>query len=227
MSSRIVIGDVHGCYKTLMALIKKLPPGIPITFAGDLIDRGDYSRDVVKFVMEGGHDCVKGNHEDMMVIHKDTKGGYFEHNGGYRTLQSYMPYPGEFEAHAEWMRTLPVYIEYPDVKREDGRYLVVSHSAIGNYWHHRNRQDRKGMFEQNVMWERGRYADVPEIYNIHGHTPQEMGVKIKSFYANVDTGAVFLRDFSEMYGVLSALQFPEMIVYTQKNVEYETEQEST
>lgn len=225
MPSRIVIGDVHGCPKTLAALLAKLPPGIPITFAADLIDRGPDSRRVVQMVIDGGHDCVKGNHEDMMVEYEDDKDpnkdrtSLFASNGGLRTIQSYALFPDDFKFHADWMRTLPLYIEYKDVVREDGRYLVVSHSAVGPVWKHRNNPEKAKLFEENVLWERNRFLDQSEIYNVFGHTPQE-SPRIKSFYANIDTGACFFRDYSEMYGVLTALQFPEMIVYQQPYIEH-------
>lgn len=35
-----IIGDVHGCFATLMVLISKLPKGVEIIFVDDLIDRG-------------------------------------------------------------------------------------------------------------------------------------------------------------------------------------------
>ena len=34
-----LIGDVHGCFKTLMGLVEQLPPNADIMFTGDLIDR--------------------------------------------------------------------------------------------------------------------------------------------------------------------------------------------
>ena len=228
--SRIVIGDVHGCYKTLLALITKLPAGVPITFAGDLIDRGPDSRRVVQYVIDHGHDCVKGNHEDMMVNYQDRANpavvdydSLFVMNGGLKTMESYYVFPADFKLHADWMRSLPVYIEYPEIKREDGRHLVVSHSAVGNVWKHRNNEEKRAMFEENVMWDRDRFLDQPEIFNIFGHTPQANGARIKSFFANIDTGAVFAREGSDTYGVLTALQFPEMVVFTQKNVEKDEE----
>jgi len=65
----IIIGDVHGCYKTLQALLAKilLNHNEQICFVGDLIDRGPKSKEVVDFVRDRGHLCVKGNHEDMAV----------------------------------------------------------------------------------------------------------------------------------------------------------------
>ena len=50
-----VIGDVHGEYKTLLALIAKLPKNAQLIFVGDLIDRGEYSADIIHFVRKNNH----------------------------------------------------------------------------------------------------------------------------------------------------------------------------
>ena len=135
----IVIGDVHGCYKSLMALIEQLPKDEKICFVGDLMDRGPRSRQVIEYVM-ANHDCIKGNHEDMMVAACTFIGGHlkvdynhsgFCHNGGLKTLDSYKVYEDEelasgeicqihkineklIKSHIEWMDKLPVYREYKD-----------------------------------------------------------------------------------------------------------------
>ena len=59
-----LIGDVHGCYKTLCALIDRLPRGSDskICFVGDLIDRGEGSFEVVQLAMRCGYAAVMGNH---------------------------------------------------------------------------------------------------------------------------------------------------------------------
>lgn len=221
--SRIIIGDIHGEYKTLLALVAKLPPGIPLTFVGDLIDRGSQSREVVNFVIENGHDCVQGNHEQMMVEHMDGTTEYqgswanpFTQNGGLNTLYSYEKFPEDLKFHTDWMRGLPLFIEYPELVK-DGRHLVVSHSSIGKVWKwsEEHRKVHQKQFEDVVRWGRDTPQDAPKIYNIFGHTPQEEP-RIKSFYANVDTGACFTG--REKYGVMTALQFPEMIVYQQETI---------
>ena len=56
----IIIADIHGCFKTLQALIKKLPEDQEICFSGDLIDRGRNSKDVVEFVKSNGYKCCRG-----------------------------------------------------------------------------------------------------------------------------------------------------------------------
>lgn len=62
-----IIGDVHGCYKTLLALIKQLPKNAHICFVGDLINKGENSSDVLDFIIENNYDCVLGNHELFMI----------------------------------------------------------------------------------------------------------------------------------------------------------------
>lgn len=72
---RWVIGDVHGCIKTLRALMEdKIQPGRQdrLIFVGDYVDRGPDSKGVVSYLMElrlmGYHlTLLKGNHEDMML----------------------------------------------------------------------------------------------------------------------------------------------------------------
>ena len=144
-----VIGDIHGCFDSFMALLKKLPEDAKICLVGDLIDRGPKSRQVVQYVIDNDIDCVQGNHEDMMVIEPS----YWSLNGGIETLTSYSEKAEDkmhlqldkelFKEHQLWMDKLPVYIEYPDVKNEEGRHLVVSHSILHNVWKHRNTDDEK------------------------------------------------------------------------------------
>lgn len=230
----IVIGDVHGCYETLRALLRQLPQNRKVIFAGDLIDRGPKSRQVVQFIKrgceEGVFDCVTGNHEDMMIQDTDipeTKGGTFRidysgiwvGNGGLQAIESYKTIKviddvsasytvntKLIKQHAEWFKALPLYLEYPNVKNEDGRHLVVSHASVCKIW---NNKDHR-QFRETIMWNRTEpVTDVPGIYNIFGHTPHQDPI-ITKHYANIDTGA-FKKD-----GVLTALSFPEMEVFQQR-----------
>jgi serine/threonine protein phosphatase 1 len=58
------------------------------------------------------------------------------------------------------------------------------------------------------------------MFNIFGHTPQR-GVRIRDFYACIDTGVGYNSDGAkrEGYGIMTALQFPSMKVWTQENIE--------
>jgi serine/threonine protein phosphatase 1 len=61
----LIIGDVHGCYKTLKALLSKCPQD-EVCFVGDLIDKGPSPKSVVEFIRGEGLLSVKGNHEEVL-----------------------------------------------------------------------------------------------------------------------------------------------------------------
>lgn len=93
-----IIGDVHGCVKSLHALIEQLPQKDKshLVFVGDLIDRGCDSAHVVEFVKNGGYDCIKGNHEAVMVEAYETNDMHdwlSYGNGGEQTMLSYAHLP--------------------------------------------------------------------------------------------------------------------------------------
>jgi len=58
-----IIGDIHGEYQTLLALVAKLPKDAKLIFVGDLIDRGLQSRELVEYIRKNNHQVVRGNHE--------------------------------------------------------------------------------------------------------------------------------------------------------------------
>ena len=53
MENIYIISDIHGCYKTLLALIDQFPnkQNSKIVFVGDLIDRGKNSCEVVELLL--------------------------------------------------------------------------------------------------------------------------------------------------------------------------------
>ena len=93
-----IIGDVHGCYDELLALlgtlgyrvaaepvaddrdlgVRVLPPaGRRAVFLGDLVDRGPASPQVLRLVMsmvrDGAALCVPGNHDIKLLRHPTAK----------------------------------------------------------------------------------------------------------------------------------------------------------
>lgn len=215
----IVIGDVHGCYDTLMELIKQFPPNQELCFCGDLIDRGTDSSKVVEFVKSNNHQCALGNHEKMMVdFIADSQGAYgykdnsWLYSGGNTTLESYGS-DKQLDEHVKWMGTLPTILEFPEIVNDKGRHLLVSHSSAARFM--------AGLAaEEEVLWNRdiahGTLKSSNNFYNIFGHTVHKTP-HIKEGYACIDTGGVFTG--FKGYGTLTALQFPEMIVYSQKSIE--------
>jgi serine/threonine protein phosphatase 1 len=118
---RIIIGDVHGHYDALKALLDKIALNREdeLYFLGDLIDRGPQSADVVDFVYQNNYPCLLGNHEQMLLdavgygaISSQLLQGWL-YSGGYSTLVSYnhnIP-----QEHIDWMKALPTYLDLGDI----------------------------------------------------------------------------------------------------------------
>jgi serine/threonine protein phosphatase 1 len=222
----VVIGDVHGCYDTLVALIEKCPKDDQFCFVGDLIDRGPHSSRVVDLIMEQGWLCVMGNHEKMALESGIRRSQYtlWMWNGGeatrasYHTDPSYRSAPQKWLDHLRWMASLPSYIEFKDLRRDDGRHLLVCHagfsrSSDGSLETAKQEQ----VVNDEVLWHRGDVIhDYQEVFQVIGHTPTAEGPQIETHFANIDTGAFYN---SEPFGVLTALQFPETRIITQPNID--------
>lgn len=227
----IIITDIHGSYKTMIALLAQCPEGEQVVCCGDLIDRGPRSMEVVDYMINNNIPCVKGNHEDMMVRSATDSHmeGIWGNNGGDKAMASYYDVNGKkdvakLEAHRKWMEKLPLFLEFKDVKNDNGEYLVISHSSIGKVWdwNEDKRLAQYDHFEDIVMWGRSPPEMAKGIYNVFGHTPHTiMDIRIKSFYANIDTGACFNSEphRQQGYGILTALQFPSMKLFHQENID--------
>lgn len=70
-----VIGDVHGCYDDMMALLEKIESQdaqAKFIFVGDFIDRGPKVNEVLNWCLKhisatGKYQTVRGNHEEMVL----------------------------------------------------------------------------------------------------------------------------------------------------------------
>lgn len=128
-----VIGDIHGCYFTLVELYKKIIrryPNIPVYTVGDLVDRGNRSSDVFEFVITNNILFTPGNH-DYMFFHffKDPQSVFARSwffNGNESTLESYSKKETEMFQHIELIKLAPLYLNLPD--------CFISHAGISNYY---------------------------------------------------------------------------------------------
>ncbi len=226
-----VIGDVHGHFETLKALVDELPTEATLVFVGDLVDRGKQSAQVVKFVKDGGHLCVMGNHEEAMCVYGFNIVQAYENsvplplhniwfsNGGVATLLSYglvqlkEGKPAKVENYREalkafkediaWMEKLPLYLEFP-VIHASGKPVVVSHAPIGTVWGMRHMNAMYDTFFRTAMSSRREPDSDTKIFNIFGHTPVQNGVKIREHFANIDTGCYVEDEEGFGMGKLSA-----------------------
>ena len=235
-----VIGDVHGCYKTLITLIDKLPLDEQIIFTGDLIDRGPSSKEVVQWVIDHSDKCrsVVGNHEKMLLAVQKKANILdvliWERNGGKNTLDSYFPETALEtvfdETEEDRKKRLEMFklrgkIAIPQehlnffnqmpLYIEEGN-LFVSHSG----WNPQIPWDEllKDLYLlKGLAWFRGTPKKLPDNkFHIFGHTPVS-NPEITDYYANIDTGAVF-RD-KEYGGKLTAIHYPSLLIYQQSNLD--------
>ena len=242
--------DIHGNFETFLALYNKIPKekrdkGVAI--AGDLMDRGPKSRQMIQWCIDHPEiKVIKGNHEEMMLDSALKQAEYFiEHgqfdyvrfsmldifmaNGGDKTMNSYIDDHGDGSAtvnlstlkeHLKWIENLPYYLEFKDVKNNKGEHLLVTHSSAASVWKWSEEQ-RKTNYKQfvgHITWGRPNTIHaIPNVFNIFGHTPNPNGPKIKSCYANIDGGCFY--NGAPGYNTLIAMEFPSMNVYKQENID--------
>jgi len=246
--SSFVVGDVHGEYEALLNVVAKTPKSSRLIFVGDLIDRGEQSAHVVRFVRKHKLQCVLGNHELMMIEYGsqfienvmnnrpvDQENMWLKH-GGKETLISYgliseennkivlhkfiREFIFQFQEDIEWMKRLPLYIELDD-RHPSGRKVVVSHSAIAPVWELKDSQDEisQRRLQDIVLWGRTKPMDNQPIFNIFGHTPQKDMADVKQHYVNIDTGCYMKRVSG--YGQLSAYCVETGEIYSSNDFEYQ------
>lgn len=184
-----VIGDVHGCFHTLQNLITHLPEDAELIFVGDLCDKGNFSKDVIDFVIENGYACVKGNHEHLMETYLEDAIFHDKHSpwssdkryGGMVTLQSYGDDHDKMLSHLEWIKTLPVYLQVEN--------YFITHGFALPFYEHRNNPDYYKEYLLN-RYEKGMEISNDEVINIFGHCVFEEVVTGENFYG-IDTGCSY------------------------------------
>jgi len=127
---RYVIGDIHGCLKSLKRLMKKLPvkKEDELIFVGDYIDRGKDTKGVVDFLLDLSkkYSCefLRGNHEQMLLDYIDDKkmGRIWYLNGMDATLDSYGNINSIPKDHLEFFRNTKFYYQTEN-------YLIV-HAGV-------------------------------------------------------------------------------------------------
>lgn len=200
----IVIGDIHGCYNTLVALLKNDDLNIDfqqdrVIFLGDYIDRGNFPLKTVLAVksLQEKHPenviCLKGNHEDMCCKFYFSNNRMWSWNGYENSYSQIENYENKDEL-LQWMDNLPL-------RYETDNYCFC-HS--GNW----STDLMPGYDVSYCLWDRDWLKfkmsnncdkNKPVIF---GHTPVEKVTYIGD-NIDIDTGACYV-DY-ENYGHLTAL----------------------
>lgn len=185
-----IVGDVHGCFHTLQNLLMQLPKDAEVIFVGDLCDKGNFSKEVIDFVIQKGYACVKGNHEHLMQKYMIDAVFYDKHSpwssdkryGGLVTLESYADDPACMIEHLKWVENLPMYIEV-------GAYFITHGFALPFYDH----RDNPSYYDDYLLnrYEEGlKVEDFQDVINIFGHCVFDEVVSGKNFYG-IDTGCSY------------------------------------
>ncbi len=196
-----VIGDVHGCYHTLVDLYNKIINGYPnitVYSVGDMVDRGNFSCEVMDFIIANNIQMTPGNH-DYMFYHffKDptsifAKSWFF--NGSEPTLESYENRQTSMFEHIDFIKNATLYFNLSD--------CFISHAGVSNVYNKflpENFKENLDILEpyirndlrtdRGILWTRDPLLNLGKL-QIVGHTKQQEITLIEDANAvYIDTGA--------------------------------------
>jgi serine/threonine protein phosphatase 1 len=193
-----VVGDIHGCFSLLSQALSDInfnPKTDRLFAVGDLVDRGEQSADVVKWINKTWFHSVRGNHEQMAIdFFNGALDSYlYQRNGGQWFIDSS---DDEQRCYVDLFSQLPYVIE---IETDNDLVGVVHADCLVNDWQEiegRLKNDTSSIFRDGLMWERSRInrnettvvKNVSKVYV--GHTPVNEP-KTLGNCTFIDTGAVF------------------------------------
>lgn len=192
----IIIGDVHGCYAELEALLAKLQVGASdrLISVGDLICKGPDSLAVMQWAMGAQNlQCVQGNHEARFL--KYWKQGKIPDEKPY-DRETYEQLEPIFEQCMQFIDSWPLYLEEPD-------FLVV-HAGLDPRLGPLSRQRPHDLLNIRLLegvnspWFESYVGDKRIVF---GHWARQVPV-MRANAVGLDTGCVY-------GGELSAWVLPE------------------
>jgi len=200
-----VVGDIHGAFTLVLMAMKRVGfnPSVDRLFCvGDLIDRGEESSRVSKFLAQPYVHAVRGNHEEMLIqLHSD--GTFPEFSSDHWMVRRnglgwWMNVSLEQkQTILSAIRKLPIAIEVETSRGTVG--IVHAEVAAGLSWQEFLARLESGneKVTETALWGRDRIksADAMGVKGVDrvfvGHTPQWGGAKRFGNVYAVDTGAIF------------------------------------
>lgn len=223
-----VIGDIHGCFFTLKKLyieLKEKYPGVPVYSVGDLVDRGNFSFEVVDFILSKNISYTPGNHDYMFYYffyHPESAlAKAWLYNGSGKTLASYNDKMHVLHEHLKELINAPLYFNTDD--------CFISHAGIAEIYK-KDLPDpllefpllldefvkREVESETGILWNRQRLLNIGKL-QVVGHTRKleiEHNSENNSLY--IDTAAIgnnklsaVLIDNNKVKDILSVYTFAE------------------
>ena len=207
MNTTCIIGDIHGSYNSLAALLQLVEHRAEtIVFLGDYIDRGPDSKIVVELVLQLKRErphviTLLGNHEFMLLNYlAGLDDGVFTKVGGRETLTSYglSPdiHPAEAQAafpknHLTFFQDLPLLWEDP--------HGIYVHAGLQPSLHLSRQTSNWCLWVRDDFIRSSFNFGKPVVF---GHTVFKKPLVQKN-KIGIDTGAVYGQS-------LTALLLPEM-----------------
>ena len=218
-----IIGDIHGCYDELCALLDKLgystdmanctampPAGRKAVFLGDLCDRGPKNIEVLRLVMnmvhKGNAYCVAGNHDVKLL--KKLRGADVQLTHGLdKTVEQLNARSSDFVSEVKtFLDGLISHYVF------DGGKLVVAHAGLKEKYQGRGSGrvrdfclygDTTGETDEYGLPVRLAWANEyrGKATVIYGHTPTLDAEAVNNTFC-IDTGCVF-------GGKLTGFRYPE------------------
>ena len=198
LKRQIAVGDIHGCFDLLKALIEKIirftPDEDMLIFMGDYIDRGKKSKEVVRYLgalkekLPDNVILLKGNHEELAynALTAPDPGKemiFWRINGGADTVISFGGIDNSRESLIPFVESLQLYYE-------NNTHIFV-HAGIPQG------KDLSTATPEELLWDRDFSYDGDKTLVV-GHTA-------KSMVTNVNNGKIICVDTGAyMTGILSA-----------------------
>ena len=218
-ASRWVIPDVHGCVRTLNALLEKINPSKndQLFFLGDYINKGPDSNGVMETLLSLFHNqyqlyCLRGNHEQLLLNcsqNLDKLRRILALQQGLSLLdKNGKPNP----EHLSFISEMPYYFQLQDFYLVHAGFKFSQESPL---------QDANSMLTIRRWHADQHHTEGRRV--IHGHTPTELyfiekNIAIKSLILPLDNGCVYAGDVSGQ-GYLLALNLDTMELLRQQNID--------
>lgn len=175
-----VIGDIHGCYFTLKALVDKIKnkfPDIPIYCVGDLVDRGNFSSQVIDYVTTEKINFTLGNHDYMFFCNMrepfSLMARSWNYNGAETTIASYKDKMSLMDMHLDFIIKAPLFYNLDD--------CFISHAGLSVKYQpflsdnvltdeNLNELLKQDLDDQNsILWTRDNLINIKKL-QVVGHT---------------------------------------------------------
>jgi bis(5'-nucleosyl)-tetraphosphatase (symmetrical) len=164
------IGDIQGCYDELLKLLDRInfdPLVDQVWLAGDLVNRGPNSADVLRFAMKLGRDTVKvvlGNHDLHLLA---NAAGVIEHQHHMDTMDSVL-LADDKEDLVTWLRHQPLFHHDTELA------FSMVHAGLPAQWSISEAGERAREVEHVLQGD-----NWPEFFNnMYGDKPNEWSDKL-------------------------------------------------